>query len=95
MRQCFWPPPKPKIESYIDLSLKVAMVTENGRKYRLKQRKCLFGPHHLGFIDSVFKNWVSISTIKYQKYILFFLVMYLVTIYHPFKYFLVFSCALF
>ena len=28
---------------HIDLTLTVAMVTENGRQYRLKSRKCHFG----------------------------------------------------
>ena len=41
---------------HIDLTLTVAMVTENGRQYRLKYRKCLFRPHFGGFTDSVFKN---------------------------------------
>ena len=36
--------------------LKVAMVTENGRKYRLKLRKCHFGPQFGGFTDIVFRN---------------------------------------
>ena len=40
----------------IDLTLSVAMVTDNGPKYRLKCRKCHFGPHFGGFEDSVFKN---------------------------------------
>ena len=76
IRQCFWPPLKPKIESYfttfsldcfvrrmtkvfifhIDLTLLVATVTENGCQYRLKLRKCHFGPQFGGFTDSVFKN---------------------------------------
>ena len=29
---------------YIDLTLTVAMVTENGRQYRLKKHKFYFGP---------------------------------------------------
>ena len=41
---------------HIDLTLTVAMVTENGRQYRLKYRKCLLRPHFGGFTDSVFKN---------------------------------------
>ena len=46
---------------HIDLSLSVAMVTENGRQYRLKCRKCNFGPHFGGFTDSVFKNKISVQ----------------------------------
>ena len=49
---------------HIDLTLKVAMVTENGRQYRLKLRKCHFGPQFGGFTD------IDISTAKYQKDIL-------------------------
>ena len=30
--------------NYIDLTLTVAMVTENGRQYRLNRTKCHFGP---------------------------------------------------
>ena len=76
IRQGFWPPLKPKIESYFttfsldyfvrrmtkvfifynDLTSYVAMVTENGRQYRLKLKKCHFGPQFGGFTDSVFKN---------------------------------------
>ena len=44
---------------HIDLTLKVPKVTENGRQYRLKLRKCHFGefePQFGGFTDSVFKN---------------------------------------
>ena len=43
---------------HIDLTLTVAMVTENGRQLtcRLKYRKCLFRPHFGGFTDSVFQN---------------------------------------
>ena len=44
---------------HIDWTLTVAMVTENGRQYRLKYRKCLFRPHFGGFLD--------ISTAKYKK----------------------------
>ena len=45
--------------SHIDLTLPVAMVTENGRQNRLKQRKCHFGPQFGGFTDSLFKNLIS------------------------------------
>ena len=67
---------------HIDLTLTVAMVTENGRQYRLKYRKCLFRPHFGGFTDSVFKNKISaqLNTKGIFKYF-----MYLVIIYHPFK----------
>ena len=41
---------------HTDLTLTVAMVTENGRQYRLKYRKCLFRQHFGDFTDSVFKN---------------------------------------
>ena len=41
---------------HIDLTLSVAMVTENGRQYSLKSRNCHFGPDFGGFTDSVFKN---------------------------------------
>ena len=41
---------------HIILTLTVAMVTENGRQYRLKYRKGLFRPHFGGFTDIVFKN---------------------------------------
>ena len=57
---------------HIDLTLTVAMVTENGRQYRLKYRKCLYRPHFGGFTDSVFKNYIS--TAKYQKDISIFYV---------------------
>ena len=57
------------------------MVTENGRQYRLKLRKCHFGPQFGGFTDSVFKNYISAQL---NKIFLYF--MYLVTINHPFKY---------
>ena len=68
---------------HIDLTLTVAMVTENGRQYRLKYRKCLFRPHFGGFMDNVFKNKISaqLNTKNIFKYF-----MYLVTISHPFKY---------
>ena len=46
---------------HFDLTLKVAMVTENGRQYRLKQRKCHFGPQFRGFTDSVFENKISVQ----------------------------------
>ena len=52
---------------HIDLTLSVAMVTENGRQYRLKCKKCNFGTQFGGFADSVFKNYIDISTVKYQK----------------------------
>ena len=42
-----------------DLTSLVAMVTENGRQYRLKLRKCHYGPQFGGFKDSVFKNLIS------------------------------------
>ena len=58
---------------HIDLTLLVAMITENGRQYRLKLRKCHFGPPFGGFTDSVFKK-LDISTAKYQKDILIFYV---------------------
>ena len=41
---------------HIDFTLLVAMVTENGRQYRLKLRKCHVRPQYRGFTDSVFKN---------------------------------------
>ena len=41
---------------HIDLTVSVAMVTENGHQYRLKCRKCHFGPHFGGFTDIIFKN---------------------------------------
>ena len=68
---------------HIDLTLTVAMVTENVRQYRLKYRKCLFRPHFGGFTDNLFKNYISaqLNTKKIFKYF-----MYLVIIYHPFKY---------
>ena len=44
---------------HIDLTLMDAMVTKNGRQYRLKYRKCHFGPQFGGFTDSVFKNYIS------------------------------------
>ena len=37
---------------HIYLTLKVAMVTENGRKYRLKQRTCHLG-HNLEVLQTV------------------------------------------
>ena len=37
-----------------DLTSQVAMVTENGRQYRLNLRKCHVGPQFGGFTDSVF-----------------------------------------
>ena len=52
----------------IDSTLSVAMVTENGRQYRLKCRKFHFGPHFGGF------QKLDISTAKYQKDILIFCV---------------------
>ena len=44
---------------HIDLSLKVAMVTENGRQYRLKKRKCHFGPQFGGFFCCCTARFVS------------------------------------
>ena len=43
---------------HIDLTLTIAMVTENGRQYtgKLKYRKMSFWPYFGGFTDSVFKN---------------------------------------
>ena len=41
---------------YIDLTLTVAIVTENGGQYRLKKRKCHFGPQFGGLTGGVFKN---------------------------------------
>ena len=38
---------------HIDLTLKVAMVTENGRQYRLKLRKCHLDPN-LEVLQTVF-----------------------------------------
>ena len=58
---------------HIDLTLSVAMVTENGRQYRLKYRKCHFGPHFGGFTDRVFQK-LDISTAKYQKDVFIFCV---------------------
>ena len=44
---------------HIDLTLLVAMVTENGCQYRLKLKKCHFGAQFGGFTDIVFKNKIS------------------------------------
>ena len=63
---------------HIDLTLTVAMATENGRQYRLKYRKCLFRPHFGDFTDSQIS--AQLKTKKIFKYF-----MYLVIIYHPFK----------
>ena len=66
-----------------DLTLKVAMVTENGRQYGLKSKKCHFDPQFGGFTDSVFINSIS-AQLNTKK--VFYYFMNLVTIYHPFKY---------
>ena len=39
---------------HTDLSLTVAMVTENGRQDRLKYTKCHFGPEIGGLIETLF-----------------------------------------
>ena len=39
---------------HIDLTLTIAIVTENGRQYRLKYRKCHFGSQFGGLIDVFF-----------------------------------------
>ena len=44
---------------HIDLTLTVAMVTENGCQYRLKYIKCNFGPQFGRFMDSVFINYTE------------------------------------
>ena len=70
---------------HIYLTLAVAMVTENGHQYMLKCRKCNFGPQFGGFTDIVFINYISAQlNTKNIHFILHFI--YLVTIYHPFKY---------
>ena len=57
---------------HIDLSLTVAMVTENGRQYRLKYRN-IFLDHILEVLRTVFSK-LDISIAKYQKYIKIFYV---------------------
>ena len=51
---------------HIDLTLKVAIVTENGRQYKLKWRKNHFGPQFGGSTHNVFKT-LDISTAKYEN----------------------------
>ena len=68
---------------HIDLSLTVAMVTENGHQNRLKWTKCHFGPEIGGLIDKLFNFLISaqLNTKKIFKYF-----MYIVNIYFLFKY---------
>ena len=42
----------PSVLFHIDLTLTVAMVTENGRQKRLKQTKCHFGPDIGGLLTN-------------------------------------------
>ena len=65
---------------HIDLTLSVAMVTENGRQYRLKCRNVIL-VHILELLQTV------LSKIRYQhSEIPKRCFVYLVIIYHPFKY---------
>ena len=66
---------------HVYLTLAVSMVTENGRQYRLKYRKCNIGPQFGGFTDFVLKNYISAQLNSENIH-----VVYLVTIHHPFKY---------
>ena len=77
---------------HIALTLSVAMVNENGRKYRLKCRKCHFVPHFGVFYRQCFQK-LDISTAKYQKDISIFLYQVLSFIIHL-NIVLVFACAL-
>ena len=51
---------------YIDLTLKVAMVKENGRQYSLKERENVILDHNSEVLQTVFLN-IDISTAKCQK----------------------------
>ena len=58
--------------SHIDLTLPVAMVTENGRQNRLNRENAILD-HNLEVLQTVFLK-LDISTAKYQKYVLIFYV---------------------
>ena len=76
---------------HIDLTLMVAMVTENGCQYRLKQRKCQFG-HNLEVLQTVFLK------IRYQHSLIpkrYFNVLCILLLFiSHLNIFLVFACAL-
>ena len=78
---------------YNDLTLSVAQVTENGRKYRLKCRKYHFGPHFGGFTDKCFPK-LDISTAKYNKNNYFDILCILLSFIIYLNIVLVFACAL-
>ena len=68
---------------HIDLTLTVAMVTENGRQIRLKETEYLFWTRKRGLKDKLFNFKIS-AKLNSKKTFQYF--MYLVNIYHLFKY---------
>ena len=76
---------------HIDLTLTVAMVTENGCQYRLKYRKCHFGLN-FDVLQAVFLKIRYQHSLIPKRYfnILFVLLSFIIHL----NIFLIFACAL-
>ena len=57
---------------HIDLTLNVAMITENGSQYSLKERENVILDHNSEILETVFLN-IDISTAKCKKDIFVFM----------------------